>query len=175
MAEIAPAAQHIQPQPEFSLARQVAWFVAMLVVCFGASGLGAEMTFSSLGDWYPTLAKPAWTPPDGVFGPVWTLLYFLMALAAWIVWRRGGWSAERLPLGIFALQLGLNVGWSACFFGLRNPGLAAAEIVLLWLAILTTVITFWRRAPLAGGLMLPYLGWTTFAAALNFAIWRLNA
>jgi tryptophan-rich sensory protein len=103
------------------------------------------------------------------------MLYALMAVAAWLVWRRAGWRAARFPLVLFGLQLVLNVGWSLCFFGFRNPGLAAAEIVVLWLAIAATTATFWFYSRAAALLMGPYLAWTSFAVVLNVAIWRLNA
>ena len=138
-----------------------------------AHGIGGAITETSI--WYQTLAKPSWMPPDWLFGPVWTALYVLMAVAAWVVWRRGGATAARLPLGLFGLQLALNVGWSAIFFGLRLPGVAFAEILLLWLAIAATAVAFWRRSKLAAWLLAPYLAWTTFAAVLNASIWSLNS
>lgn len=152
-----------------------AGLAAWLVVTFAAAALGGWATASSLGEWYATLAKPAWTPPDGVFGPVWTVLYALMAVAAWWVWRSGT-AAETAPaLGAYSVQLLLNLGWSVVFFGLRMPGAAVLEIALLWLAIAATMVLFYRQRPLAGLLLTPYLAWVTFAGVLNFAIWRLNA
>lgn len=126
------------------------------------------------GEWYAALAKPGWTPPSWVFGPVWTLLYVLMGVAAWLVWDRHR-NAARVALTLFVLQLIVNAAWSWLFFGLRSPALAFAGIVLLWALILATVIAFRRLRPPAAALLLPYLAWVTFAAALNFAIWRLNA
>lgn len=126
------------------------------------------------GEWYAALAKPRWTPPSWVFGPVWTLLYVLMGVAAWLVWDRHR-NAARVALNLFVLQLIVNAAWSWLFFGLRSPALAFAGIVLLWALILATVIAFRRLRPPAAALLLPYLAWVTFAAALNFAIWRLNA
>jgi tryptophan-rich sensory protein len=99
----------------------------------------------------------------------------MMALAAWLVWRRSGLAAASIPITFFMVQLGLNVMWSILFFGLKMPGVAFGEIILLWFAILATMIAFWRQTPLAGYLLLPYLIWVTFAAGLNFAIWRMNA
>jgi tryptophan-rich sensory protein len=145
-----------------------------VLVCFGAAGLGSMATVSSLGEWYAGLQKPAWTPPPWIFGPVWTALYAGMAVAAWLVWKRLGWPAASGALGVFALQLALNVAWSWLFFGLRRPGVAAIDITLLWVGILATLLAFSRAVPLAGWLMIPYLVWVTFAAALNIAIWRLN-
>ena len=143
-------------------------------ICFGAAFIGSIFTNSSIPTWYADLAKPSWTPPDWVFGPVWSVLYLMMALAAWLVWRRGGLAAAALPITLFMVQLVLNVTWSILFFGLRMPGVAFGEIVTLWSAILATMIAFWRATPIAGYLLLPYLLWVTFAAGLNFAIWRLN-
>ena len=154
--------------------RQALGLLGWLALCYGAAALGGLFTASSVQDWYPSLARPAWTPPSWLFGPVWTVLYGLMAVAAWLVWRGRGWGGARGPLGLFLLQLVLNVLWSLVFFGLRLPGAAFAEIVLLWLAILVTMIAFWRIRGLAGGLLLPYLLWVSFAAALNFALWRMN-
>lgn len=152
------------------------WVVLALfvLVCFGIAGLGSIATASSIGQWYAELRKPAWTPPGWIFGPVWTALYAAMAVAAWLVWVRVGWPAAKGALGLFALQLILNAGWSWLFFGLRNPGAAAIEIVVLWVSILLTLLAFWRAAPPAGWLMVPYLAWVTFATALNIAIWKLN-
>jgi benzodiazapine receptor len=123
------------------------------------------------GDWYSALGKPAWTPPGWVFGPVWTLLYVTMGVAAWLVWARAGWGWPLLP---FVVQLVLNGAWTWLFFGLRSPELALLDIVALWVMILVTLIVFWRVHPVAGGLLLPYLAWVTFAGALNAAIWHLN-
>jgi benzodiazapine receptor len=158
-----------------SAIRSVMGLVVAVVICLGAGALGSVFTTPAIPDWYAQLAKPAWTPPNRLFGPVWTALYFMMAVAAWLVWRRGGSAATAAPLGLFGLQLALNVAWSGLFFGLHMPGAAFAEIVALWGLILATLIAFWRVTPWAGWLMLPYLAWVTFASALNFAIWRMNA
>jgi translocator protein len=125
-------------------------------------------------DWYAALAKPAWNPPSWVFGPVWTALYIMMGVAAWLIWDRHR-TAARVALALFVLQLVANAAWSWLFFGLRSPALAFADIVLLWLLILATALAFRRLRPAAAALLLPYLTWVSFAAALNFAIWRLNA
>jgi tryptophan-rich sensory protein len=147
--------------------------IVCIAVCLGAAGLGSLLTTPALRPWYAGLSKPHWTPPNWLFGPVWTILFFTMAIAAWLVWGRVGLTAA--PMQLFLLQLLLNVAWSALFFRLRSPGLAFAEIVMLWFAILTTSIEFWRAVPAAGWLLLPYLVWVSYAAALNFSIWRLNA
>ncbi len=145
------------------------------VASFVAAAIGGTATGGAVQDWYPTLAKPSWTPPAWLFGPVWTLLYIAMAVAAWLVWRRVGWDGARLALLMFFIQLTLNAVWSVVFFGLRNPGAAFAEIVVLWVAIVVTALLFWKVTPAAGWLFLPYLVWVSFATALNFAIWRLNS
>ena len=123
--------------------------------------------------YYAGLRKPSWAPPGWVFGPVWTVLYALMGLAAWLVAGMGG-SASRTPLLLWTAQLGLNATWTPVFFGLRSPRLALVNIVLLWLAIVATVSAFFSRRPVAGMLLIPYLAWVSFATALNFAIWRRN-
>jgi len=122
--------------------------------------------------WYAALAKPSWNPPPWVFPPVWTALYLAMGIAAWLVWRTGsrGW-----PLALWSAQLVLNALWTPLFFGLHRPDLAFADIVVLWVLVAATVVAFWRVRPAAGALLAPYLAWITFAAALNAAIWRLNA
>lgn len=133
------------------------------------------LTTPSIGGWYATLAKPAWTPPNWVFGPVWSLLYLAMAVAAWLVWRQVGFPRAASALNLFGVQLVLNVCWSAIFFGAHRPGLAFAEIVVLWLAILATMVAFRSLSRPAAWLLAPYLAWVAFAATLNFSIWRLNA
>ncbi|HOW72801.1 MAG TPA: tryptophan-rich sensory protein [Phycisphaerae bacterium] len=153
---------------------QGAVLVLCVVVCFAAAAIGAAVTGPSVPGWYASLNKPSWTPPSWVFGPVWSLLYLLMGISAWQVWRRTGLRAATVPLALFGIQLLLNAAWSGLFFGLRSPGAALLDIVLLWCAILGTVIAFWRRSAPAGWLMLPYLAWVSFAVALNLAIWNLN-
>ena len=147
-------------------------FIFCFVVCLGAAGIGSLLTTQGLRPWYANLKKPSWTPPNWLFGPVWTILFIAMAIAAWLVWRRVGLTAA--PMQLFLLQLLLNVAWSALFFRLRSPGLAFADIVMLWFAILATSIEFWRAVPAAGWLLLPYLIWVSYATALNYSIWRLN-
>jgi benzodiazapine receptor len=142
-----------------------------LLLCFAAASLGAVFM---PGDWYAALKKPAWNPPGWVFGPVWSALYTMMAVAAWLVWQRGGFAAQRRPLGFFLAQLALNALWTPLFFGLHQPGVAFAEIVLLWLAIAWTIVAFWPVHRVAAGLLVPYLAWVSFAAVLNGTLWRLN-
>ena len=157
------------------------WQVLLGLVCWIALSLlagaiGSLATAESVSTWYADeLQKPGWTPPGWLFAPVWTVLYLMMGTAAWLLWRKGGFLAALAPLSLFLAQLVLNAAWSLIFFGLRRPDLALAELAVLWLAITATAITFYRRDRLAGLLLVPYLSWTTFAAALNFAIWRMNA
>jgi tryptophan-rich sensory protein len=143
-----------------------------LVVTFVAAAIGGLAASGSVRSWYPALVKPAWSPPSWVFGPVWTVLYAMMAVAAWLVWRQAGWGGA---LALFGVQLALNAAWSPLFFGLHRIDLALADIVLLWAAIVATTVAFWKVTPVAGWLLVPYLLWVTFAMALNFALWRLNA
>ena len=127
------------------------------------------------GEWYASLSKPSWNPPNAIFGPVWTLLYALMAVSAWLVWRRAGFGGAGAALGLFVFQLVLNALWSYLFFGLHRPDIAFFEIVVLWVAILAVVLLFWRVDRTAGALMLPYLTWVGFASFLNFTLWRMNS
>jgi benzodiazapine receptor len=124
--------------------------------------------------YYASLVKPSWSPPAWLFGPVWTALYLMMAAAAWFVWRQGGWRVQRGPLGLYLLQLALNALWTPVFFGLRSPGLALVVIVLLGVAIVLTGRAFRPVSRMASWLLVPYLVWVVFAAALNFSIWRLQ-
>ena len=158
-----------------SLTKQTIGLVVFVALCLGAAALGSAATVPRIEGWYAALDKPSWTPPDWVFGPVWTVLYLAMAVAAWLVWRQKGWSGARVPLTLFGVQLALNVAWSWLFFGLRSPGLGFADIILLWMAIVATLVAFWRRSAVAGLLFVPYLAWVTFAAVLNYSIWQMNA
>jgi translocator protein len=145
-----------------------------ITVTFLAAGSGAFFTSTSVSSWYPTLRKPSWNPPAWIFGPVWTVLYLTMAIAAWLVWRKRGFDGTAGALGLFALQLALNAVWSPLFFGLRNPLAGLVDIVPLWAAILATLVCFWKISPIAGALLAPYWLWVSFATALNFMIWRMN-
>ncbi len=127
------------------------------------------------GMWYETLSKPAWTPPNWIFGPVWTLIYITMAVAAWLVWLKVGFAGGKMALGLFVFHLFLNAAWSYLFFGLHRPDLALIDIFALWFTILATGLLFYRIRAVSGLLMLPYLAWVSFAAWLNFALWRLNS
>jgi tryptophan-rich sensory protein len=154
---------------------QVVALIVFLAICFGAAPLGGVASYPRIENWYASLAKPSWTPPDWIFGPVWTVLYACMAVAAWLVWRQQGMIAARIPLVIFGIQLVMNVAWSWLFFGLQSPGLAVIDIFLLLAAIIATLIAFWRRSGIAGLLLVPYFGWVGFASALNVAIWWMNS
>lgn len=145
--------------------------VVAIIVCLGVGALGSLVTMPNIPTWYAELAKPRWTPPDWLFGPVWTTLYGMMGTAAWLVWRRAGWGS---PLAWFAVQLALNATWSWCFFGLHSPLAGLVNIGLLWLAIGGTIATFWRVSKTAAVLLLPYWLWVSFASFLNAAIWQLN-
>ena len=151
--------------------RSAVGLVLWIVACLAAGWIGSRFT---PGEWYAALSKPTWTPPSWVFAPVWTTLYVLMGLAAWLVWRRAGFAGAPVALGLFIVQLVLNGLWPYLFFGIHQPGFAFAEIVVLWLVIFATTIGFWRTKPGAGVLMLPYLCWVGFASALNLQLWRLN-
>ena len=145
--------------------------VGWLAVSFAAATVGSRFR---PGEWYASLVKPAWNPPNAVFAPVWTLLYAFMGIAAWLVWRQAGFRGAGAALGLFLVQLALNALWSYLFFGIHRPDLAFFEIVVLWLAILATLVLFWRVTAPSGILLLPYLAWVGFAAFLNFTLWRLN-
>lgn len=146
-----------------------------LALCLGAGLLGSFATARSVSTWYTQIAKPSWTPPGAVFGPVWTVLYVAMAVSAWLVWRRLGLRGGRFELGLFAVQLALNAAWSFLFFGLRSPGLAVVGISVLWASIVATMLAFRPVSRPAAWLLAPYLVWVSFAAALNASIWSLNA
>lgn len=139
-----------------------------LLATFAAASSGA---FFGPGPWYENLAKPSWNPPNWLFGPAWTLLYIMMAVAAWWVWQVDGFG---LPLALWVVQLLFNAGWSWVFFGLRRPDLAFYELVCMWLAVVATTIAFAGVRTDAAWLMVPYIAWVTFAGALNLKIWQLN-
>lgn len=161
--------------PAGSKLRSALVLISFVLAAFLAAAIGGLATARGVVEWYPNLAKPSWTPPSWLFGPVWTALYAMMGVAAWLVWRAAGsFRPARRELALWGIQLTLNAHWSIAFFGMRAPGAALVNIVLLWLAILATIVVFARRSAIAAGLMVPYLLWVTFATALNAAIWRLN-
>jgi len=152
------------------------WLVLLLftVLCFAAGAVGSIWTSSSVNTWYARLRKPSFNPPNWIFAPVWSTLYCLMALSAWLFWLAAGWSGARIGLTLFLLQLALNAAWSGVFFGLRRPGTALVEIVLLWIAAVATAFFFRPFSPIAYWFMVPYILWVAFATLINFEVWRLN-
>ena len=157
-----------------SHAREIVGLLIILAVVFAAAAAGIPFVSAATSTWYHDLFKPSWSPPNWLFGPVWTVLYLLMAVAAWMVWRTGGFVANRLSLSCFIVQLILNAAWTPIFFGARLFGVAAIEIFLLFFSILLCIILFRRVRPAAAWLLLPYLFWVGFASALNLSIWWLN-
>jgi uncharacterized protein YbjT (DUF2867 family)/tryptophan-rich sensory protein len=155
--------------------RQLAMIVIFLAISFSTAGVGAAVSAVSVRNWYRVLSMPAWTLPDWDFGPVSTALCLLMSLGAWLVWRRTGWSTGRVALGLFAAQLALSAAWSHLFFGLHGPGIALVDNILLWVATAATACSFGRISVLASTMFAPYLMWVSYAAVLNWAIWRMNS
>lgn len=156
-----------------STSRQVAGLLAWLLSCFAAAAIGAVAS-SEAGDFYEQLVRPAWAPPGWLFAPVWTVLYLLMGIAAWLVWRVHGFKKGKTALVLFIVQLGANALWTWVFFVWRQGALAFVEIIVLWCLIAATAVSFRRLNAVAAALLLPYLVWVTFASALTFATWRLN-
>ena len=150
------------------------WLVlaGLILLCLGVGAIGGFATQDAVDGWYRTLAKSSWNPPDWVFGPVWTLLYIMRAVAAWLVWK----TRDRITpaMLLFFVQLALNLAWSLLFFGARSPGLALIEVAFLWSSVLLTMLAFFGRQTTAGWLFVPYLAWVSFAAVLNFTIWSMN-
>lgn len=145
----------------------IIWFAIVFIAAFIGSRFLPD-------EWFKQLKKPTWNPPNRVFAPVWTTLYALMAIAAWLVWEAGGFEKAGAALGLFIAQLIFNAAWSWLFFGQHRPDLALVDIILLWLLIVATVIAFSQLSLLAAILLIPYLLWVSFASFLNFSIWRLN-
>ncbi len=144
-----------------------------LIVTLATGFVAGHLTAANIASWYNGLVKPSFNPPNWVFAPVWTVLYVLMAVAAWRIWRLAGWRAKGLALWL--IQLALNFSWSVLFFVNHAPGAALADLVVLWVAIFATMVSFGRRDKPAGWLMIPYLCWVTFAGVLNVWVWQLNA
>jgi benzodiazapine receptor len=157
--------------------RSITKLVGSVLLCEAAGAVGATFTYEGVGDWFPKLHKPSFSPPGWVFGPVWTALYAIMGLSLYLASQRyteedeSLWRASR---ALFGIQLVLNVLWSYVFFGRRSPGWALVEVLFLWTAIVATTLTFYRISRTAGLLLLPYLLWSSFAVVLNRSIWRLN-
>lgn len=156
---------------QLSILQQILGLFAWLLASFAAAAIGGVASINAAG-FYGQLIQPSWAPPAWLFGPVWSVLYVLMALAAWLVWRRQGFQGAALKL--FIVQLLFNALWTWLFFVWRLGAVAFIEIVLLWLLIAATIALFWRVQRVAAVLLLPYLAWVSFAAALNFTLWRLN-
>lgn len=146
---------------------------AWLGLTFAAAAIGALATRSA-PTFFAQLDRPAWAPPSSAFGPVWTALYLLMAVAAWLVWRERAWAGTRGPLAVYVVQLALNALWSWLFFAWRQGGLAMAEILVLLACIVATMAAFARVRRLAAALLVPYLLWVSYASALTWALWRGN-
>jgi benzodiazapine receptor len=153
--------------------RRLAGLLGWLGVSFAAAAIGGFAS-ANAGDFYVRLIRPDWAPPGWLFGPVWTILYLLMGVSAWLVWRERGFRGAPVALGLFLAQLAANALWTWLFFAWRLGAVAFIEVLQLWVLILATTIAFWRIRPLAGALLLPYLGWVGFACALTLATWRLN-
>lgn len=159
--------------PALPRSRQWLGLAGWLALAFATAAIGAVASVSAR-EFYAELVRPAWAPPGWLFGPVWTALYALMGVSAWLVWRERGFAGARMALALFMVQLAANALWSWLFFAWRLGGPAFAEVLLLWCLIVATAVAFRRIRPLAAVLLLPYLAWVAFAAALTFAVWRLN-
>ncbi|MBI3915250.1 MAG: tryptophan-rich sensory protein [Chloroflexi bacterium] len=146
-------------------------FIVWFAIVFAAAFVGARFLPD---EWFKQLKKPTWNPPNRVFAPVWTILYTLLAIAAWLVWDGSGFAIAGVALALFIAQLGFNAAWSWLFFGRHRADLALVDIVILWFLIVGTLSAFWQLNLLAGLLLVPYLLWVSFATILNFSIWRLN-
>ncbi|MBK6290315.1 MAG: tryptophan-rich sensory protein [Candidatus Kapabacteria bacterium] len=144
-----------------------------LLLVFAAAAAGG-LASASAGSFFMELDRPLWAPPAWLFGPAWTVLYLLMGVASWLVWRRGGFSDARLALTLYGVQLVLNGLWTWLFFVMRSGSLAFVEIIVLWILILATIIAFWRKNKLAGLMLVPYLIWVAYASALTFSLWQRN-
>ncbi|MBN2052570.1 tryptophan-rich sensory protein [Candidatus Woesearchaeota archaeon] len=147
--------------------------IISIIICQLAGFLGGLFNIASIPTWYAALKKPVFNPPNWVFAPVWTFLFLLMGISLYLVWKKG-FGNDKLALYFFIIQFLLNILWSALFFGLRMPLAAFVEIILLWIAILATIITFYKISSAAGIMLIPYLLWVSFAAVLNFSIWMIN-
>lgn len=156
------------------MARQAVGLAFFLSICIAAMIAGAVVTTPNVTTWYKELTQPLWTPPPWLFGPVWTVLYIMMAVSAWLVWKRADASNARWPLMLFGIQLVLNIAWSWVFFGMKSPVLALIEILLLLFAIALTMIIFWKISRMASLLLAPYIVWVMFATSLNVGFWWLN-
>jgi tryptophan-rich sensory protein len=156
-----------------SKSQQALGLLGWVLLTFAAAGVGA-IASANASAFYAELTRPSWAPPAWLFGPVWSALYALMALSAWLVWRDRGIAGARAALGLFVAQLAANALWSWLFFALHRGDLAFVEVLILWCLVVATIVSFQRISNVAAALLYPYLAWTTFASALTFTIWRLN-
>ena len=155
--------------------KDVVTLVSSILICQCTGFIGSFFTRPSVPAWYATLDKPAFTPPNWLFSPVWLTLFLLMGISLFLIWRRGlAEKTVRVALGFFGLQLIFNIVWSVLFFGLKSPLAGLIDIVVLWVAIVLTIFYFFKISKIAGVLLLPYIVWVSFASVLNFFIWRLN-
>ncbi len=157
----------------YSFRSQAVGLIGWLLVSFAAAAVGG-IASASAGDFYRQLDRPGWAPPSWIFAPVWSVLYVLQGMSAWLVWRERHAPSRRVALAVFLVQLAVNALWSWLFFAWRQGGLAFAEVVLLFALVGVTAALFWRIRPLAGALLLPYLLWVGFATALTYAVWQRN-
>lgn len=156
-----------------STSRQVVSLLGWLLISFAAAAIGGAAT-AGAGSFYQQLSRPGWAPPEWLFAPVWSVLYLLIGVAAWLVWRERGFRGARTALTLFLVQLAANALWTWLFFAWRQGALAFGEILVLWALILGTLVAFWRVRALAGALLLPYLLWVSYATALTYTVWQLN-
>lgn len=153
--------------------RQALGLAGWLLASFVTGGIGAIASVNAV-TFYAQLTQPPWAPPPWLFGPVWSVLYVMMGVAAWLVWRRHGFAGAAWALGLFVLQLIANMGWTWLFFVWHQGAIAMAEIIVLWLLIAGTIVAFWSRHRLAAALLSPYLAWVSFASALTYSLWQSN-
>ncbi|WP_298635328.1 TspO/MBR family protein [uncultured Umboniibacter sp.] len=158
---------------KYSVSIQVSGLIGWLLLCYAASAVGA-MGSAQAVDFYGQLIQPYWAPPPSLFGPVWALLYTMMAVSVWMIWRQADWRLKRLAIKLFCAQLVVNSLWSWVFFAWQLGDVAFINIVVLWLFIAVTLVVFWRSSKLAAVLLVPYLLWVSFAGALNLSLWLAN-
>jgi translocator protein len=168
----------LQPKTRFfcyAAMNNIAKLMIAVIIPVAVGGLSGYFTASGVGGWYATLQKPWFNPPNWIFGPVWTALYAMMGVALYLVWKQPPGPARNSAITWFAVQLTVNFFWSFIFFYLHQPGWAFAEIVVMWVLILVTIFQFAKLSTAAAWLLVPYISWVSFAAVLNFTLWRMNA
>lgn len=163
-----------QEKTSILYANNILPLVLSILIAQTAGIIGSFFTVSSVGSWYKTLAKPSWNPPSWVFGPVWITLYTLMGLAAFFIWKNRKHPYAKKALLFYGIQLVLNAWWSILFFGLKNPGIALIDIIILLVMMIITTLYFWKVERKAAWMMLPYIAWVGFATVLNFTLWQMN-